>query len=108
MEEMEDGFWQEVVQYEEEKKMAYVTTGERIGYRRGKREGLLEAIEMGLSIKFGDKGPRFLPTIQAMDGIERLVVVKEAILRICYSPAGRKRAPYSSRQLQGSSRRSEI
>ncbi len=44
-EEMEEGFWQEVVQYEEEKKMAYVTTGERIGYRRGKREGLLEAIE---------------------------------------------------------------
>jgi hypothetical protein len=35
---LEQEFWQELKAYEEERKMPYITTGERIGYDRGKVE----------------------------------------------------------------------
>ncbi len=71
--------------------MPYVTSVEKIGFRRGEKEGkkegreegwrkgLIAAIELGLSIKFGDKGLRFLPTIQELKDIGRLEMIKETI-----------------------------
>ena len=44
-EELERSFWQEVTQYEEEKKMPYVTIGERIGLQKGLQQGLLSGIK---------------------------------------------------------------
>jgi len=41
-EELEDCFWQELEQYEEEKAMPYVTSVERIGIRKGRQEGRQE------------------------------------------------------------------
>ncbi len=76
---LEKGFWHEVSQLEEEKKMPYVTSVERMAREEGRRDGLIDAIEMGLSIKFGDSGLRFLPTIRSFEDIDRLVKVKEAI-----------------------------
>ncbi len=38
-------FWQELKTYEENRKMPYITTGERIGYDRGKVEGKVEGQE---------------------------------------------------------------
>jgi predicted transposase/invertase (TIGR01784 family) len=38
-------FWQELKTYEEDRKMPYITTGERIGYDRGKVEGKVEGQE---------------------------------------------------------------
>jgi len=39
---LEAQFWQEFKQFEQERTMSYITTGERIGYERGKEEGQLE------------------------------------------------------------------
>ncbi len=36
---LEAEFWQEFKQFEQESRMTYMTTGERIGYERGKEEG---------------------------------------------------------------------
>jgi predicted transposase YdaD len=36
---LEAQFWQEFKQFEQERSMSYVTTGERIGYERGEQEG---------------------------------------------------------------------
>ena len=65
---MEEIFWQEMHQYEEEKNMPYVSSVEKIGIKKGiqqgiqtgRREGMLDAIELGLSIKFGINGLRLL------------------------------------------------
>ena len=86
-EDLDDLFWQEVRQYEEEKNMPYVTSVERIGIKKGiqqgiqqgRRDGLIEAIEMGLSIKFGAIGLKLFPEIRAMVDLNRLEMVKEAI-----------------------------
>jgi predicted transposase YdaD len=37
-------FWQDVLTYEEARKMTYITSIERIGYDRGKQEGRQEVI----------------------------------------------------------------
>ena len=92
---MEEEFWREISEYEEEKKMPYVTSVERIGFKRGisegrqkgmlegrkqgMLEGTLEAIEMGLSIKFGAGGLRLLPVIRRIKDIERLDMIKKII-----------------------------
>jgi len=84
---MEEGFWEEIRQYEEEKNMPYVTSVERIGIKKGlqqgiqqgRREGILEAIELGLTIKFGTKGLRLLPVLRSTKDNDRLEMVKEAI-----------------------------
>ncbi|MDZ8227977.1 DUF4351 domain-containing protein [Nostoc sp. ChiVER01] len=39
---LEAEFWQEFKQFEQERTMSYITTGERIGYERGKQEGQQE------------------------------------------------------------------
>ncbi len=39
---LETQFWQEFKQFEQERTMSYITTGERIGYERGKQEGKRE------------------------------------------------------------------
>lgn len=59
--------------------MPYVSSVERIGYKRGVQEGLLEAIEMGLSIKFGEKGLRLLPAIRQIEDVERLKMIKNIV-----------------------------
>lgn len=84
---MEEEFWREIREYEEEQEMPYVTSVERIGFRRGVSEGrqlgilegTLEAIEMGLSVKFGAKGLRLLPEIRRIRDIDRLNMIKQII-----------------------------
>ena len=71
-EELERSFWQEVTQYEEEKKMPYVTTGERIGLQKG----LLSGIKVLLEVKFGSDGLTILPAIAQIENVD----VLEAIL----------------------------
>ena len=44
---LETEFWQEFKQFEQERKMTYITTGERIGYERGRVEGKLEGEQTG-------------------------------------------------------------
>ncbi len=45
---LENEFWQELKAYEEDRKMPYITTGERIGYDRGIKEGRAEEAKQAL------------------------------------------------------------
>lgn len=83
-EELEISFWDEVTEYEENKKMPYVTSVEQRGIQKGKeegiqegiREGILKGIEALLEVKFGTEGLGILPEISQIKDLE----VLEAIL----------------------------
>lgn len=75
-EELEQDFWQEVIHLEEERRMPYITSVERIGIQKGRvqgmREGLLAGIELGLNLKFGTEGLELLPEISYIEDVEQL------------------------------------
>lgn len=54
--------------------------GRREGRREGQRQGLLEAIELGLDLKFGVDGVALMPEIHALPDLATLRAVKGAIL----------------------------
>lgn len=66
--ELEQEFWIEVIQLEEDLRMPYITSVERIGIR----QGLLEGIELGLELKFGSVGLGVLPEISRIQDVEQL------------------------------------
>ncbi len=78
--ELEDSFWDRVTEYEEDKKMPYITSVERRGIEKGKKEGatggLLKGIETSLEIKFGAEGLEIFPEISQIQDVD----VLEAIL----------------------------
>ncbi|MEH2147252.1 hypothetical protein [Nostoc sp.] len=55
--------------------MPYITSVERRGIEQGKREGLLESIEMGLELKFGSEGLIILPEIVQIQNVEILSAI---------------------------------
>ncbi|MSU77387.1 MAG: hypothetical protein EXS16_04735 [Gemmataceae bacterium] len=63
-EEFDEKFWADLNEYEEETKMEYVTSVERIGIRKGiaigHEQGLHEGIGLILESKFGTEGARLL------------------------------------------------
>ena len=85
--------------YEEEKKMAYITTAEKIGIEKGLQQGiekglqqgiekglqqgikkgLLEAVSLGLELKFGEEGLKLYERISQIESIEQLEKIKTAI-----------------------------
>jgi hypothetical protein len=73
----------ELHRYEEERRMPYVTSVERLareeGREEGLRQGLIEAIALGLECKFGKPGLEILPRIRAWKSVPRLENLKEAI-----------------------------
>jgi hypothetical protein len=93
-------FHHELVQFEEAKKMAYVTTAERIGIEKGiqqgilqgiqkgilqgreegVREGLLRAIRLGLKSKFKGDGLRLYPAISRIEDVGLLETISEVIM----------------------------
>jgi hypothetical protein len=72
-------FWQEVHEYEKEKQVPYITSVERHGMERGKREGLLEGITLGLKLRFGAEGLQLLPKVQSVGEVDRLQAILKAI-----------------------------
>lgn len=72
---LDDRFWKEVQQFEQEKHMPYVTGVER----RAEKRGLMKGIELGLKLKFGTEGQQLIPEIQRIDDIEVLENVIRAI-----------------------------
>ena len=96
-------FWKEVQSYEEEKKMTYITSVERIGIeegykigmqegiqkgvqeglqqglQKGLREGLWKAIELGLEMKFGVEGIRLMPLVKQVQDIATLQTLYERL-----------------------------
>jgi len=102
--ELEQQFWQEMEQWEEVRRMPYITSVERIGIKKGweqgqtegLRQGLLAGIALGLELKFGADGLRLLPEIQQIQALAVIEAVHSAIkdvqmledLRQVYTEAG--------------------
>jgi hypothetical protein len=86
----EGRFQQELATYEEERKMTYITSIERMGIEQGLQQGreegrlleLLDGIALALELKYGDSHPllpRVLEEVQAIADVERLKAVQAAI-----------------------------
>ncbi len=71
-------FRQELEQYEQERQMPYVTSIERMAIR----QGLVDAIELGLELKFGAEGLSLLPEIAQIENVEVLKEIREALKRV--------------------------
>jgi len=74
-EEIEQEFRLQVIQYEEERRMPYITSVERIGIQKGIRQGLLKGIELGLRLKFGSEGLGILPEISELQDVNLLEAI---------------------------------
>ncbi len=82
-EELDDDFWREAKALEEEKKMPYVTSIERIGIKEGLKQGRRQAIALvrqALEIRFGDEGLALAPELDALEP-EALSQLHERLLR---------------------------
>ena len=90
-EELAERFHEEIKKYEEVRKVAYITTAEKIGMKKGFEQGiqqglqqgvqrgLLKAIELGLKLKFGVEGLRIYPEIKKIEDVDVLEAISEAI-----------------------------
>ena len=72
---VQDLFWQDVAQIQEERRMPFITTPERVGHRKGLREG----IEALLRVRFGDDGLRLMPEVQGIHEEEKLRAILKAL-----------------------------
>jgi hypothetical protein len=70
-----DVFWQEMDKIQEEKRMPYITSIQRLGRREGMREG----IEVLLRIRFGEEGLKLMPEIREIHEEETLRAVLKAL-----------------------------
>jgi hypothetical protein len=68
-------FRQELEKIQEEKRMPYITSIERLGIRRGMCEG----IEAQLQVRFGDEGLKLMPEIQEIHEEETLRAILQAL-----------------------------
>ena len=84
---LEDKLWVEINKIEEEGKMPYISSVERIGYRQGKVDGKVEgrkeAIGLGLSLKFGDDVSLLMASISEIQDPDRLLTIMNAIFTAC-------------------------
>jgi len=79
-------FSDELEAEEKEGKMPYITSVERVGYKRGKQEGILEgilkAIGLGLELKFGNPGLRLMKKISEIRDMETLDAIYEGLRKV--------------------------
>jgi flagellar biosynthesis/type III secretory pathway protein FliH len=92
-EELEPQFWTRLHALEEEKRMPYITSIERIGHQRGLeegrkegleeglKEGMREGIRMDLKLRFGAEGLALMPEVQALQDEALLRRILEALIR---------------------------
>jgi len=88
---LEQEFQQQLSQYEEERRMPYITSVERSGIR----QGLLKGIELGLELKFGSEGNSLKPEISRILDVNLLEAILEGLkttntldeLRQIYQPS---------------------
>ena len=73
--------WREIVEFEEDQQMPYVTSAELIGIEKGMEKGMekgiLVGIEAMLDVKFGAAGLQLLPEIESIQDAQKL----EAVIR---------------------------
>jgi hypothetical protein len=72
---LETLFWQDMDKIQEEGRMPFITTPERVGIRKGIRLG----IEALLRVRFGDEGLKLMPEIQAIHEQEKLEAILKAL-----------------------------
>jgi hypothetical protein len=81
--ELEEQFQTELYRFEEERRMPYVTSVERMALERGRQEGfvegLLEGIAVALETKFGAAGKRLLRKARGIEDLERLRALARAL-----------------------------
>ncbi len=81
--ELEQEFWREVRNLEEDLRMPYITSVERIatekGLQQGMRQGLLEGIELDLELKFGSDGLGIFPEISQIQDVEQLRAIHRGL-----------------------------
>jgi len=81
--ELEIEFWQELKTFEQERKMTYITTGERIGYERGIEEGEQTGKQMLilrlLQKRVGELSEEAIASVQALN-VTQLEELGEALL----------------------------
>ncbi len=80
---LEAEFWQEFKEFEQERTMSYITTGERIGYERGEQEGRRQG-EQNLVLRLlrrrvGELPQEVIGEIQTLS-LEQLESLGEALL----------------------------
>jgi hypothetical protein len=64
---LEEVFQTELHEFEEENAVPFVTSFERVGIKKGLRQGRLEGIKVLLEVKFGAAGRRLLPKAKELD-----------------------------------------
>ena len=97
--EFQQTFWQDIHAFEEERRMPYVTSIERMarkegrkegrqlgrkeGRKEGKQEGIIEGLQMAitalLQTKYGAAGMRLLPKVQTVQEVEQLRALTRAV-----------------------------
>jgi len=78
--ELAKSFWQEFHEYEEEKRMPYITSVERIGMDKGmaigeengRREMLIEAIGLDAEYRFPDDSAKIIDSVRQVSDIDAL------------------------------------
>jgi hypothetical protein len=85
--ELEDEFWQEMQEYEEENRMPYISTIERMAIKRGMEkgieqgiekgmvQGLLTGIKLGLKLKFGNEGLKLMSEISEINDVDLIKAI---------------------------------
>jgi hypothetical protein len=72
---LEDVFWQDLAHIQEERRMPFITTPERVG----RREGIRLGIESLLRVRFGEEGVKLMPEIRAIHEEEKLLAILKAL-----------------------------
>ena len=72
---LQDVFWQDMDKIQEEKRMPFITTPERVGHRRGLRTG----IEALLKVRFGEEGLKLMPEIKEVYEEDQLQAIVKAL-----------------------------
>jgi hypothetical protein len=84
---LSEQFWQEVRALEEEKKMPYMTSVERMaeargieqGRKQGLQQGLQQGLALGLKLKFGQSGRKLMPRIKRIEDIAVLEALQRSL-----------------------------
>lgn len=86
-EELQQRFREELHHFEEDRRMPYVTSIERlarkegleVGRQEGLEDGLLEGITLDLETKFGSAAKKLLPRIRALHDVAKLRALARAV-----------------------------
>jgi hypothetical protein len=80
---LQNAFRMDVSHYEEEKRVQYITSIERLalkeGMAKGRAEGLQEGIALSLEVKFGQRARKLLPKVRALQDLAALRALARVI-----------------------------